>query len=89
MGGKHRPVVEGVAYFFTVGTWTRRMKARDAVDDALRAARCGRVVGSGTSFFDDGTLVVEFQTRDPYKARSAVARASKRKGLANYEVECE
>ncbi len=89
MGGRRNSIIEGVAYFFALKTVRRMHETKEVVEAALRAAKSGRVIDSGTSFFDKGTYSIEFETCSPEAARESIERVCALKRISNYEVVCE
>jgi hypothetical protein len=83
---RRAPMTEAVVYVYSLPKQTDKASLSAAIENALETSRAGRVVGSGTSFFDLGTLMIEIKARDEDAAEVAIAGACKQMKCVNYEV---
>jgi hypothetical protein len=87
MDRKHRAaVMEAVVYVFSLPDQTDKASLSAAISNALKTSRAGRVVGSGTSLFDFGTVTIEIKAYDEDAAEVAIAGACRQMRCVNYEV---
>lgn len=86
MAHKHKRLTEVVMYFLSGIPWERKSEVATAISDCLETARCGRVIGSGTSLFAGGGYAVELLISDHDKAEKAISRACRKMNIIDYEV---
>ena len=86
MGSKRRQVTEGVVYVFSLPPGMVKADITYAIDTALHASRSGRILGSGISLFDDGTITIEISSPDCEDAESTISRSCKKMKCLDYEV---
>ncbi len=77
---------EGIIYLYASRGHAASCLAKTEIDGALRARRCGRVVGSGRSIADPGTYEVEVVSYDSVVAEDAIADTISRLGISDYEI---
>ena len=86
MVSKRRVEIDGTVYLFSDEGLTVNQLAATEIETALRSRRCGRVVGTGISFADPGTYVVEVVSRDSPKAEDVIIGSIERLGIEDYEI---
>jgi len=86
MAHKHTRMTEVVMYFLSGIPWERKPEVVTAIDDCLETARCGRVIGSGTSLFAGGGYAVELLISDQEKAEKAISKACRKMKVTDYEL---
>jgi len=86
MDRKHSRVIEGQVYVFSLPKGQDKASITDAIEDALETSKCGRVLGSGTSLFDDGTVSIEIAASDCDAADATVSRACSKLKCRDFEV---
>ena len=86
MERKHRRMIEGQVCLFSLPRGLRKARVTHAIEDGLEASACGRVLGSGTSLFDDGTIIVEIASSDTRAADDVVSEVCRKLRCRDYEV---
>lgn len=79
-------MIEGILYLFSLPRGADKATIVEGVENALAANKCGRVLGSGTSFTNDGTVTVEIGAYDRDAANDAISRVCKKLKCRDIEV---
>lgn len=86
MDRKRRRMIEGMVYFFSLPRGQDKARISVAIENALAASNSGRILGSGTSLFNDCTIAIEIGAYDQHAADAAVFSACKKMKCRDYEV---
>ena len=86
MDRKHNRMTEGNVYFFTLPQNQDKANVSEAVNNALLKHRCGRVVGSGISLFNDSSVTIEIVTSDRHTANEAIVRACRKLECRDFDI---
>ena len=86
MERKRKRMTEGSLYFYSLPRGQDKAKISEAIDNALAVSRCGRILGSGTSLFNDGTITIEIGAYDCEATDFAISRTCKRLKCTDFEV---
>lgn len=86
MDRKRSRIIEGILYLFSLPRGADKATIVEGIENALSANRCGRVLGSGTSFANDGTVTVEIGAYDRDTADDAIFRVCKKLKCRDIEV---
>jgi len=78
-------MTEGALYVFTLPRKHDKAVLVNAIRAALKKANCGRILGSGRSFFDE-TITVEIGALDRPEAKAAVIAACRKLRCSDYEL---
>jgi hypothetical protein len=79
-------MIEGLLYLFSLPRSADKATVSEAIEKALEATSCGRVLGSGTSFANDGTVAIEIGAYDRDAANDAISRVCRRLKCRDFEV---
>ena len=86
MDRKRRRMIEGLLYLFSLPRGSDKATISEAIDKALTATNCGRILGSGTSLANDGTVAVEIGAYDRDEANEAISRVCRLLKCQDFEV---
>ena len=86
MGRKRQLKTEVCVYFFDLESEEMKLRIVNALDEALRKSRCGKMVGAGTSICNFGTYTVELMVNDSEGCTDIVAQCCASLGLDDYEM---
>ena len=73
-------------YLFSLPRGVDKATISEAIEKAFEANNCGRVLGSGTSLANDGTVAVEISAYDRNAANDAISRVCRRLKCQDFEV---
>ena len=79
-------MIEGSLYVFSLPRGADKATVSEAIEKALEATSAGRVLGSGTSIADGGTVAVDIGAYDRDAAHYAISRACRRLKCWDFEV---
>ena len=86
MARKPRRMIEGLLYLLSLPRGVDKATVSAGISEALKAANCGRVLGSGISLVNDGTICVEVGAYDCDAAKDAISRVCRRLKCLEFEV---
>jgi hypothetical protein len=79
-------MTEGMLYVFSLPRGVDKVTVDRGIDGALRARKWGRVLGSGTSLADDGTVAIEIGAFDCDEAEDTISRVCRRLKCREFEL---
>jgi hypothetical protein len=79
-------MIEGRLYLFSLPSGADKAAISLAITKALETTKCGRVLGSGTSITNDGTVAIEIGAYDCDAANDAISRVCRRRKCRDFEV---
>ena len=86
MDRKRRRMIEGLLYLFSLPRGIDKATIVEAIEKALGATRCGRVLGSGTSLANDGTVAIEIGAYDRDAADDILSHECRKLKCRDFEV---
>jgi len=86
MGSKRRRLIEGLLMVFSLPRGTDKSAVKEAIGKGLETAKCGRVLGSGTSIANDGAVCIEIGAYDCDEANDIISTACRRLKCRDFEV---
>lgn len=86
MDRKHRRMIEGLLYLFSLPRGTDKATISLAIKEALETTKCGRVLGSGTSIMNDDTVTIEVGAYDCDAADDAISRVCSKWKCRDFEI---
>lgn len=86
MDRKRRRMIEGRLYLFSLPSSADKTTISLAIMKALETAKCGRVLGSGTSITNDDTVAIEIGAYDRDAANDAISRVCRKRKCQDFEV---
>jgi hypothetical protein len=79
-------MIEGHLYVFSLPSSTDKASLTEGIDQGLVAAKCGRLLGSGMSLGNDGTVAIEIGAYDRDKANGVISRLCRKLKCRDYEM---
>lgn len=86
MDCKRRRMIEGLLYLFSLPRNLDKATISEALNKALKTAKCGRVLGSGTSLVNDGTVAIEIGAYDLDEANDTISSVCRRLNCRDFEI---
>ena len=86
MDRKRRRMIEGELYLFSLPRAADKPTILEAVETALEATGCGRILGSGISIADGGTIVIEVGAYDRDAAGDAISHVCRELKCRDFEL---
>lgn len=86
MDRKRSRMIEGLLYLFSLPGGTDKAAISEAIEKGLEVANCGRVLGSGTSLANDGTVAIEIGAYDRDAANDVISRVCRRLKCRDFAV---
>lgn len=86
MDRKHRRMIEGNFYVFSMPSRLDKASLSEGIDAGLESAKCGRLLGSGMSVGGDSTVCLEVGAFDRDKADAVISRVCRKMKCSDYEM---
>ncbi len=86
MDGQHRSMIEGNLYIFSMPSHLDKASLSEGIGEALEAAKCGRILGSGMSVGGDSTVCLEVVAFDRDKTYAVISRVFRKMKCRDYEM---
>ena len=79
-------MIEGLLCLFALPRNLDKATISEAINKALKTTKCGRVLGSGTSLANDGTIAIEIGAYDLDEASDTISRVCRRLKCRDFEI---
>jgi hypothetical protein len=79
-------MIEGILHLFSLPSGVDKARVVEGIEKAFEKNRCGRVLGSGTSFANDGTVAVEIGAYDRDMANDVISRVCRKLKCRDNEI---
>ncbi len=79
-------MTEGNLYVFSMPSRMDKASLAEEIGDALEAAKCGRLLGSGMSVGGDSATCLEVGTCDKEKADAVISRVCRKMKCSDFEM---
>ena len=86
MDRKRTRMIEGLLYLFSLPRDIDKATIVKAIEKTLEVTKCGRVLGSGTSLANDGTVTIEIGVYDRDAADDILSRECRKLKCHDFEV---
>jgi hypothetical protein len=86
MERKRRRMIEGNLCLFSFPSGLDKASVAEGIEKGLAKSRCGRLLGSGISLANDGTVVIEVGAYDCDEANDVISQVCRELKCQDYEM---